>query len=165
MAIPKRVEEAMNRQLAFEVHSAYVYLGMSAYCEAQSLPGFAKWLRAQYQEELDHAMKFYSFILDRGGRVTLDAIEKPATDYKSPLAVFEAALTNEESVTAAIDDLYTLTDEERDYASQAFLNWFVTEQVEEEKIVGEVVDSLRRVGEKGEALFLLDRELGNRGAE
>ncbi len=110
-------------------------------------------------------MKVYSFILDRGGRVTLDAIEKPATDYKSPLAVFEAALTNEESVTAAIDDLYTLTDEgQRDYASQAFLNWFVTEQVEEEKIVGKVVDSLRHVGEKGEALFLLDRELGGREA-
>lgn len=162
MAIPKRVEEAMNHQLGFEFHSAYVYLGMSAYCETQGLPGFAKWLRAQYQEELDHAMKFCSFILDRGGRVTLDAIEKPATDYKSPLAVFEAALANEESVTAAIDDLYTLTGEERDYASQAFLNWFVTEQVEEEKIVGDVVDSLRRVGEKGEALFLLDRELGNR---
>ena len=162
MAIPKRVEDAMNHQLGSEFHSAYVYLGMSAYCEAQSLPGFATWLRAQYQEELEHAVKFYSFILDRGGRVTLDAIEKPPTDYKSPLAVFEAALANEESVTAAIDDLYTLTDEERDYASQAFLNWFVTEQVEEEKIVGDVVDSLRRVGEKGEALFLLDRELGNR---
>ncbi len=165
MAIPASVEKAMNKQLAFEMQSAYVYLGMSAYCEAQSLPGFAAWLRAQYQEELDHAMKFYGFILDRGGKVTLDALDKPATEYSSPLSVFEAALQNEESVTTAIDDLYTLTSKERDYASQAFLNWFVTEQVEEEKTVGEVVDSLRRVGERGEALFLLDRELGQRGGK
>lgn len=165
MAIPSKVEEAMNRQLGVEMSSAYAYLAMSAYCEQESLPGMAAWLRAQYQEELDHAMRFYSFIIDRGGRVRLGGIDEPSADFSSPLAVFEEALANEKSVTAAIDDLYTLVAEERDYASQAFLNWFVTEQVEEEKTVGEVVDSLRRVGERGEALFLLDRELGQRGGE
>ncbi|HVL63815.1 MAG TPA: ferritin [Actinomycetota bacterium] len=165
MAIPKRVEGALNRQLNVELASAYAYLAMSAYCERQNLPGFGLWLRAQWEEELEHAMKFYSFVIDRGGDVRFDAIDEPRSEFSGVLEVFEAALRNEEAVTAAIHDLYTLVSEERDYPSQAFLNWFVTEQVEEEKIVGEVVDSIKRVGESGEALFLLDRELGKRQPE
>jgi len=162
MAIPKRVQAALNKQLGVELSSAYAYLAMSAHCEQRNLPGFGQWLRAQWQEELDHAMKFYSFVIDRGGDVHFETIDEPRSEFSTVLEVFETALKNEESVTAAIHDLYTLVMEERDYASQAFLNWFVTEQVEEEKIVTEVVDAIKRVGEGGEALFLLDRELGRR---
>lgn len=162
MAIPKRVQEALNKQLGVELSSAYAYLAMSAYCEQQNLPGFGLWLRTQWQEELDHAMKFYSFVIDRGGDVHFDAIDKPRSDFSGVLEVFETALSNEESVTAAIHDLYALAHDEHDYPTQAFLNWFVTEQVEEEKMVGEVVDSIKRVGESGDALFLLDRDLGTR---
>lgn len=165
MAIPKRVEQALNKQLGVELASAYAYLAMSAHCEERNLPGFGHWLRTQWQEEIDHAMKFYSFIIDRGGDVHFEALDVPRSDYATILEVFEAALENEESVTAAIHDLYTLSSEERDYATQAFLNWFVSEQVEEEKIVTEVVDAIRRVGEGGEALFLLDREMGKRQPE
>lgn len=165
MSIPKRVEAALNKQLGFELASAYAYLAMSAHCEERNLPGFGHWLRTQWQEEIEHAMKFYSFIIDRGGDVHFEALDKPRTDYSTILEVFEAALENEESVTAAIHDLYTLSAAERDYATQAFLNWFVSEQVEEEKVVTEVVDAIRRVGEGGEALFLLDREMGKRQPE
>ena len=160
-----RVEKALNAQFAEELRSAYAYLAMSAYCEEQKLPGMAHWLRAQFEEETGHAMKFYGFITDRGGRVRFEALERPTEDFKSALNVFETALDQEKRVTESINTLYSVTAEERDYASQAFLDWFVTEQVEEEKTVTDVVDSLQRVGDKGEGLFLLDKELGGRGAE
>ena len=159
----KKVEAAMNDQLQNELQSAYVYLGMSAYCESQSLPGMAAWLRQQFGEEQLHAMKFYNFILDREGHVTLKQLDAAPTDYASPLQVFEEALGNEQQVTAQINDLYDLASKERDFASQAWLDWFAQEQVEEEKTVGQIVDDLKRVGE-GNGLFLLDRELGSRGA-
>ena len=162
--LTKKVEAAMNAQLAVELQSAYVYLAMSAYCETESLPGFAHWLRGQAQEELDHAMRFYGFITDRGARVHLEALDKPSESYSSALEVFEKALEHERSVTGSIADLYGLVVDERDYAAQAWLDWFATEQVEEEKTVGQIVDSLRRVGERGDALFLLDKELGARTA-
>ena len=157
-----RVEEAMNEQLAKELQSAYVYLGMSAYCESLSLPGFAQWLRSQFQEELDHAMRFYHFICDRGGRVRLKALDEPSIEFSSPREVFEDALAHEQDVTRSIHDLYRLVEDEKDYASQAWLDWFATEQVEEEKNVGQIVDSLKRIGDRGEALYLLDKELGTR---
>jgi ferritin len=157
-----RVEAAMNGQLRVELQSAYVYLAMSAYCEAQSLPGCARWLRAQAEEELHHAMRFYTFIADRGARVRLEGLDRPGEDYPSPLGVFEQALENERSVTRSIADLYGLVVSEKDYAAQAWLDWFATEQVEEEKTVGQIVDSLRRIGDRGEALYLLDKELGAR---
>jgi ferritin len=160
--IAKSVEDAMNDQLNFELRSAYDYLAMSAYCEAESLPGFAHWLRAQAQEEVDHAMKFYKFIADRGGRVRLQGLGTPATDFDSLLEVFEQSLDNERSVTRAINELYTLTTKEQDYASQAFLNWFVTEQVEEEKTVEAIIDDLKRAGTSGEALYLIDKDLAGR---
>ena len=158
----KKVEAAMNDQLQNELQSAYIYLGMSAYCESQSLPGMGSWLRNQFAEEQVHAMKFYNFILDRDGQVTLKQLDAAPTDYGSPLQVFEAALDNEKQVTAQINDLYDLASKERDFASQAWLDWFAQEQVEEEKTVGQIVDDLKRVGE-GNGLFLLDRELGSRG--
>ena len=160
--ITGKVEEAMNDQLQKELQSAYVYLGMSAYCESQSLPGMAQWLRHQFEEEQEHAFKFYNFILDRGARVSLRQLDAPPTEYRSAQDVFETALEHERKVTAAINELYDLVAREKDFASQAWLDWFATEQVEEEKSVGQIVDDLRRVGDKGDGLFIIDRELGQR---
>jgi ferritin len=158
------IQDAMNEQIKNELYSAYQYLSMAAYCDSVNLPGFASWMRAQAREEADHAMKFYDFILDRNGRVVLRGIEGPVVEFGSPLGVFEWALGHEQKVTAMINDLYGLAVRENDYASQAFLQWFVTEQVEEEKNAGNVVETLKMVGDKSEALFLLDRELGQRGS-
>jgi ferritin len=157
-----RVQEAMNKQLAMELRSAYAYLAMAAFCESESMPGFAQWLRAQAQEEVEHGMKFFDFISDREGRVRLETLEQPEGDFKSPLAVFEQALEHERAVSRAIGDLYTIVVEDKDYASQAWLDWFATEQVEEEKSVGRIVESLRRIGDRGDALFFLVKELGER---
>jgi ferritin len=161
----KAVEDAMNEQIKNEFYSAYQYLSMAAYCESENLPGFAQWMRTQAQEETEHAMKFYNFILDRNGRVVLQGIEGPVVEFGSPLEVFEQALEHEQKVTTMIDELYALSVTENDYASQTFLQWFVTEQVEEEKNAGDVVDTLKMIGDKSEALFLLDRELGQRRPE
>lgn len=161
-----KIQDAMNEQIKNELYSGYQYLSMAAYCESANLPGFAGWMRAQAREETEHAMKIYDFILDRNGRVVLKAIEGPVVEFGSPLEVFERALGHEQKVTAMINDPYGLAVRENDYASQAFLQWFVTEQVEEEKNTGDVVETLKMVGDKSEALFLLDRELGQRaGAE
>ncbi|MDQ4057619.1 MAG: ferritin [Actinomycetota bacterium] len=161
MLSPK-VEEALNNQLQVELQSAYVYLGMAAHCENVSLEGFAKWLHRQAEEEYEHAMKFYNYINDRDGRVELQALDAPPTKYSAPLQVFETALSHERSVTEKIDDLYELVNNERDFASQAWLDWFVTEQVEEEKTVGLIVDQLKLIGDRGDGLFILDKELGSR---
>ena len=158
----KSIQDAMNQQIKNEFFSAYQYLSMAAYCETANLPGFAHWMRTQAQEEKEHAMKFYDFILERGGHVELRAIEDPRIEFGSPLEVFEGALEHERKVTAMINDLYALAMEEKDYASQTFLQWFVTEQVEEEKNAGDVVETLKMIGGSNEALFLLDRELGQR---
>ncbi len=156
------VQDAMNEQIKNELYSAYQYLSMAAYCESANLPGFARWMRAQAREELQHAMKFYDFVLDRNGRVVLHPIDAPVVEFGSPLEVFERALEHEQKVTAMINDLYGLAAGENDYASQTFLQWFVTEQVEEEKNAGDVVETLKMVAGSSEALFLLDRELGKR---
>jgi ferritin len=156
------IQDAMNEQMKNEFYAAYQYLSMAAYCESENLPGFAHWMRAQAREETEHAMKFYDFILDRNGRVVLQAIEGPVVEFGSPLEVFERALEHEQKVTAMINDLYGLAVRENDYASQTFLQWFVTEQVEEEKNAGDVVETLKMIGDKSEALFLLDRELARR---
>jgi ferritin len=158
----KAVQDAMNEQIKNELYSAYQYLSMAAYCESVNLPGFAHWMRAQSREEMEHAMKFYDFILDRSGRVVLQAIDQPVVEFGSPLEVFEQVLEHEQKVTAMINELYGLAVRENDYASQTFLQWFVTEQVEEEKNAGDVVETLKMVGDTSEALFLLDRELGRR---
>jgi ferritin len=159
----KVIQDAMNEQMKSEFYAAYQYLSMAAYCESENLPGFAHWMRTQAQEETLHAMKFYDFILDRNGRVVLQAVEEPVVEFGSPLEVFERALEHEQRVTAMINDLYGLAVRENDYASQTFLQWFVTEQVEEEKNAGDVVETLKMIGDRSEALFLLDRELGRRG--
>ena len=161
--LSKAIQDAMNEQIKNELYSAHQYLSMSAYCESATLPGFAHWMLTQAQEEREHAMKFYNFILDRDGRVVLRAIDQPVVEFGSPLEVFEQALEQEQKVTSQINELYGLAASENDYASQAFLQWFVTEQVEEEKNVRDVLETLNMVGNEREALFLLDRELGGRG--
>lgn len=165
MGLSQTVREAMNEQLKHEFDSAYIYLSMAAYCESASLPGFAHWLGAQAREEVAHALKFYTFIHDRGGRVQLRALDQPPVDFASPLAVFEGALAHERKISGLINQLYSLAAREQDYASQAFLQWFVTEQVEEEKLTSQVVERLKLAGDSKHALLLIDRELGERPAE
>jgi ferritin len=154
--------DAMNEQIAHECFSAYSYLSLSAWCESVNLPGFANWMRVQAREEIEHAMKFYHFIIDRGGRVRLAAIQQPPVDCDSPLDVFEKALASEQRVTGQIERLYALAVQEQDFAGQAFLNWFVEEQVEEEKLVSQVIETLKLIGDDKPALVMLDRELAQR---
>jgi len=165
MTLAKTIQDAMNEQIKNELYSAHQYLAMAAYCESVNLPGFASWMRMQAQEEREHAMKFYDHIHDRNGRVVLQAIDQPIIEFGSPLEVFEKALEQEQAVTADISNLYALAAREDDYASQIFLQWFVTEQVEEEKNVGDVVQTLKMSGQKSEALLLLDKELVKREDE
>lgn len=157
-----KLEKALNKQLNMELFSAYLYAAMAAYFEHKNLNGFANWMKIQFQEEMMHATKFYEYIHDVGGRVELDAIAKPPGDYKSPLAVFEDALGHEQAVTKAIYKLMDLALEESHHATTAFLQWFVTEQVEEEKVADDIVKRLQLVGNSPEGLFLMDNELGQR---
>jgi ferritin len=159
------VEAAMNTQIAAELYSSHLYLAMSAYCESEGLPGFAHWFKLQADEEREHALKFMRHVVDRGGRVTLAGIDAPQVDFDSPQSAFEAALAHEMNVTMMIDGLYGMAQQHGDYASQVFLQWFVTEQVEEERTASEVVQTLKSVGGEPASLLLLDRELGAREAE
>jgi ferritin len=157
-----QMEKALNVQLNAETYSAYLYLSMSAYFHSLSLGGFANWMRVQAQEELVHAMKFYDFINDRGGRVTLTAVDAPPTEWDSPLAAFEAAYKHEQKVTGLINDLVDLALKERDHASHIFLQWFVTEQVEEEDSANDVIQQIKLMSGAQGGMFMLDRELGQR---
>jgi ferritin len=158
----KKVQDAMNDQIQRELESAYIYLSMAAYFDSSNLPGFAHWMRVQFQEEQAHAFKFYDFVNDRGGQVILQAIGQPPVEFQSPLDAFEKTLAHEQKVTGHINDLYALAVEEKDYASQILLQWFVEEQVEEEKNAGDIVDMLDRIGDSYHALVMLDRELSQR---
>lgn len=160
--LSKKMLSALNDQIQHELASAYIYLSMSAYFQAENLPGFSQWMRLQFEEEMIHAFKFYDFILSRGERVELQAIEAPAAAYDSPLAAFEKALAHEQKITGDINKLYKLASEENDYPSLSMLQWFIDEQVEEEQNVGAVVDDLKRVQGSSQGLLLLDRELGQR---
>lgn len=165
MTPSKGLQKAMNDQIRKEFESAYVYLSMAAWMEDQTLPGFAAWLRQQAREESVHAMKIFDHLIDRGCRVQLQPLGGPPTDFKHPLDVFEQVKKHEQGVTRSIDALYGLAQDDRDFASQVFLEWFITEQVEEEKTSNHVLESVRRVGSDQAALVMLDRELGQRGAE
>ena len=160
--VNKKIEGALNQQLNAELYSSYLYLSMSAYFQSINLPGFANWMRVQAQEELVHAMKFYDFINDRGGRVALQPVEGPPTEWSSPLDAFENAYRHEQKVTGLINDLVNLAVKERDHATNIFLQWFVTEQVEEEASADEVVQKLKLMGDDGGGLFMLDREMAQR---
>ena len=160
--LDEKLEKALNDQLNAEFYSAYLYLSMAAYFRSINLSGFANWMEVQYQEEVAHAMKFYNYINERGGRVQLGTIQAPPTQWDSPLAVFEAALEHEQKVTGLINDLVELAIQEHDHATNIFLQWFVTEQVEEEDSASEVVEKLKLMGDARGGLFMLDRELGQR---
>ena len=160
--LKQRIEDALNKQHNAELYSGYLYLAMSAYFQSVNLSGFAAWMRVQAQEELVHAMKFYDFINERGGRVTLKAIECPPSAWDSPLAAFEGAYAHEQKVTGLINDLVDLARQERDHATEIFLQWFVSEQVEEEDSANEVVQKIKLMGDAPGGLFMLDRELGQR---
>ena len=160
--LSEKMEKALNDQIQAEIYSAYLYLSMQAYFESVNLEGFAGWMQVQYQEEMSHAMKFYGFINERGGRVLLQTIDAPPSEWASPLAVFEATLDHEQKVTARINDLVDVAIAERDHATNNFLQWFVAEQVEEEDSVGGVLEQIKLVGEAKGGLFMLDRELGQR---
>ena len=162
--INKSMQDAMNEQINKELFSSYLYLSMAAYFEDKNLPGFANWMRVQADEERAHAMKFYDFILERGGRVYLKAIDAPKTDWNSNLEVAEEVAAHEAMVTASINDLYELALKEKDYPSQVLLQWFVTEQVEEESSAAQIVADLKLIDDRGTAVLMLDRQLGERTA-
>jgi ferritin len=150
---------ALNHQMMMEIASSYSYLAMSCRCEGLSLPGFAAWFRAQSGEEWMHAMKFFDYLQDREAAPRLEAVPAPAAAYATATDAFVAALANEQAVTQSIHGIYALAVDEKDFAAQSFLNWFVTEQVEEENTVKSILGWLKRIGESGQGLFLLDREL------
>jgi ferritin len=163
MQIGKAVQAAMNDQIHKELESAYQYLAMSAYFSSINQPGSASWMRVQGREELGHAMKFTDFVEDRGGTIVYRALTAPPTTFASPLAAFETAVEQEAMVSTSINALFELAAKEKDYASQALLQWFITEQVEEEKTSREIVDTLRLIGNNTSGLYMFDRELGRRG--
>ncbi|MGZ7117352.1 MAG: ferritin [Methanobacterium sp.] len=160
--LKERVLKALNSQLNAELYSAYLYLSMEAYFESMDLAGFAKWMRAQSQEELMHAMKFYDYIVRRGERVALTVIEEPQFEWDSPLAVFEHVYAHEQKVTGLINELVDLSVSESDHATTNFLQWFVAEQVEEEESSSGVLQRVKLAGDSKSGLFMLDGELGQR---
>ncbi len=157
-----KIQDALNGQLNAEMYSSYLYLSMSAYFQSNDFAGFANWMRVQAQEELMHAMKFYDYINERGGRVTLKEIEAPITEWDSPAAAFGHVFKHEQKVTGLINGLVDLALEEKDHATNNFLQWFVSEQVEEEASANEVLQKVKRVGKEGNGLFMLDQELAQR---
>ena len=158
----KKIEDAINEQINKEIYSAYLYLGMAAYFDSQGLAGFSNWMKIQAQEEMTHAMKFYHYVYERGGNVTLKTIDKVPSKYKSSLAVFEETLKHEQLVTSLINNLYELATKEKDYAFQSMLKWFIDEQVEEESNAQALVDQVKLAGEKGPGVFMIDKELAAR---
>lgn len=161
--LSKTVQDAINEQIKNELYSAYLYLSMSAHFEANNLPGFARWMRLQAQEEQAHAVKFFDYVHDRGGVVKLQAIDQPPAEWKSSLAAFEQVLEHEQLVTGMIHRLYELAAKENDYATEVMLQWFITEQVEEEKNAAQIIDTLKLIDAHGTAVLMLDKQLGKRG--
>ncbi len=162
--IGKAMQDAINEQINKELFSSYLYLSMAAYFENKNLTGFANWMRVQADEERGHAMKFYNFIVETGGRVWLTAIEAPKTDWSSSLEVAEEVAAHEAKVTASIYSLYELALQEKDYPAQIILQWFISEQVEEEKNAAELVANLKLIEDRGTAVLMLDHQLAKRKA-
>jgi len=156
------MEEALNKQINAELYSAYLYLSMAAYFDSISLDGFSHWMKLQAKEETEHAYKIYGYVYERGGSVILEAINKPPTKWDSPLAVFEDAYKHEQKVSEMINNLVAMAREEKDYATENFLQWFVEEQVEEEANADEVVQKLKMVKDSRNGLFMMDGKLGQR---
>ena len=162
--ISEKMQSALNEQVNKEFYSAYLYLAMSAYCTEIGLPGFAHWMRLQYEEENMHVTKMYDYILDQGGQIHLKHIEEPAQEFGSPLEIFEKTLEHEQFITRSINELMGMAIEERDYATQTFLKWYVSEQVEEEANVHDILNPLRMVGDDKGGVMMIDQNLGGRAA-
>ena len=162
MPMSAALQRAMNDQIQKEFYAHYLYLAMSAWFEERNFEGFAKWMRIQADEERTHAMRIFDFVLDRGGKVRLEAIPEPGTKWKTALEVFDDARKHEAMVSGSINDLYARATSEKDYASQVMLQWFITEQVEEEKTSTSLAERLRLVGESATGLIILDRQFGER---
>ena len=160
--ITDKMQDAFNEQVTAEFFSAHLYLSMSTYLDSIDLPGFANWMRIQYQEEVSHAIKIMDYVIERDGRAIIAGFENPQTEWKSVLEVFEAAYAHEQKVTGLINSLMDIAIEERDHAAQIFLQWFINEQVEEEASVKGVIQQLKMLGNSKAGLFQINRELGTR---
>ncbi len=160
--ISKKMQDALNEQVAAEFYSAHLYLAMSTYLESIDLPGFANWMRIQYQEETSHAEKLLDYVVERDGRGILNGFDAPPLEWKNVIEVFEEAYAHEQKVTSLINGLMDTALAEKDHAAQIFLQWFVNEQVEEEASVKAIVQHLKMLGESKAGLFQIDRELGSR---
>ncbi len=163
--ISKTLEKAINKQINEELFSAYLYTSMQAWFANENLDGMANWMKSQSQEEHYHAMKFFNYLIERGGKVELEAIAKPEIDFDNPLKAFQAALEHERHITKCINDMMDLAIAENDHASRIFLQWYVEEQVEEEDSVDSIVQRLAMLGDHMHGLFMLDRELSDRTFE
>ena len=159
------LEKALNDQLTSELYSAHLYLSMAAYFESENLNGFAHWMKVQHQEEISHAMRIFDYINDRDGRVVVQAIPQPPAEFESVQAIMESTLEHERAVTAMIEDLYREAQAQKDYATHVLLEWFIAEQVEEEKSALEVVEHLKLIGDDGTGLLILDGRLAERSAD
>ncbi len=159
------VQDAFNEQIKNELFSGYLYLSMSAHFDRENLPGFARWMRLQAQEELAHAMRLFDYVLRRGAQVDLRAIDEPTTDFGPPLSLFESVLEHEREVTGMIHRLFELSGKEGDWAAQQELQWFIAEQVEEEDSVATARDQVRMAGDDQSALLMLDQQFGSRVAD
>jgi ferritin len=160
--ISKKMEAAVNEQIKWEYYSGYLYLSMAAYFDSLGLAGFASWMRVQELEERFHAQKFTAQLIERGGKARFAALDAPPGDWKSPLAVFEDGLRHEQGVTKRINDLLDLAIKEKDHAASIFIEWFVTEQVEEEASFGDIIAKLKLVDTTHGGLFMLDKDLAAR---
>ncbi len=158
----EKIEKELNNQLNRELFSSYLYTAMGAYFVSRDMTGFAHWMHVQAHEEMSHAQKIYNYINERGARVILEQIEKPQSDWEGVLDVFQNTLKHEEYVTSSINDIVNTALEEKDHATHIFLQWFVTEQVEEEASVSEIINKLKLMKDAPGAIFMLDRELGQR---
>lgn len=160
--ITAKLEKAINKQINAELYSAYLYKSMEAYFKSIDLNGFANWMNIQFQEEQAHAFGFFNFLIERGGKVTLEAIEAPKIDWKNAIEIYTDTIKHEELVTSLINELVTLATKEKDYASANFFQWYVKEQVEEEAAATTILNQLKLVNGEGQALLMLDRELQTR---
>jgi ferritin len=160
--LKEKMLNALNEQINAEQYSALLYLSMSAWFSDNGLPGFANWMYVQYQEELTHANKFFKYVVERSGKVTLKSIAQMDTEFKDTVEIVERTLKHEQLVTSLINNLVDIAVEERDHATQSFLKWFVDEQVEEEANVQEILDTLKLIKGEGNGIFMLDREMRQR---
>ena len=156
------MSNALNKQINKEIYSAYLYMSMSAYSQYIGLKGFANWFMVQYNEEMEHAMKIYTYVNDHGEQVKLMAIDEPLVGFESPMDMFEKTLDHEKFITKSINELVDLAIAEKDHATGIFLQWFVTEQIEEEGNDNDIINQLKLIGDNGNGLIMLDKEIGSR---